>query len=99
MPIFRKRKYPTAEKCKSQILNNHVMNKAVTVATFTSNFDMKYMLFREMLQEAEIEYVVVNEITSTIDGTFAGSPSNIGIEIRVLEENFEDALEILNSIK
>jgi len=75
------------------------MNKAVTVATFTSNFDMKYMLFREMLQEAEIEYVVVNEITSTIDGTFAGSPSNIGIEIRVLEENFEDALEILNSIK
>jgi hypothetical protein len=75
------------------------MNKAVTIATFTSNFDMKYMLFREMLEEAEIEYIVVNEITSTIDGTFAGSPSNIGIEIRVLEENFEEALEIYKSIK
>ena len=75
------------------------MNKAVTIATFTSNFDMKYMLFREMLQEAEIEYVVVNEITSTIDGTFAGSPSNVGIEIRVLEENAAEAVEIFNSIK
>ena len=75
------------------------MNKAVTVATFTSNFDMKYMLFREMLEEAGIEYMAVNEITSTIDGTFAGSPSNIGIEIRVIEENAVEATQILNSIK
>lgn len=75
------------------------MNKAVTVATFTSNFDMKYMLFREMLDEAGIEYMVVNEITSTIDGTFAGSPSNMGIEIRVIEENAVEAEEILKSIK
>jgi hypothetical protein len=75
------------------------MNKAITIATFTSNFDMKYLLFREMLEEAGIEYILVNEITSTIDGTFAGSPSNIGIEIRVLEENIEEALEIYNSIK
>lgn len=75
------------------------MNKAVTVAIFTSNFDMKYFLFKEMLEEAGIEYILVNEITSTIDGTFAGSPSNIGIEIRVLEENFEEALEIYNSIE
>jgi len=74
------------------------MNKAVTIASFTSNFDMKYILLKEMLEEAEIEYVLVNEITSTIDGTFAGSPSNMGIEIRVLEENAEEALEIYNSI-
>jgi hypothetical protein len=75
------------------------MNKAVTVATFTSNFDMKYFLFREMLDEAGIEYVLVNEITSTVDGVYAGSPTNMGIEIRVLEENAEEALEIYNSIK
>lgn len=75
------------------------MNKPITIATFTSNFDMKYMLFREMLEEAKIEYMVVNEITSTIDGTFAGSPSNIGIEIRVLEEYAAEALEIFDSIK
>ncbi|MDX8340722.1 DUF2007 domain-containing protein [Draconibacterium sp. IB214405] len=75
------------------------MSKAVTVATFTSNFDMKYMLFKEMLDEAGIEFMLVNEITSTIDGTFRGSPTNIGIELRVMEENFEEALEIYNSIK
>lgn len=75
------------------------MSTPVTVATFTTNFDMKYMLFKEMLDEAEIQYMVVNEISSTIDGTFAGSPSNIGIEIRVMEENAEEALKILESIK
>lgn len=75
------------------------MNKAITIVSFTSNFDMKYILFREMLEEAGIQYMLVNEITSTIDGTFAGSPSNIGIEIRVLEENVEEAIEIYNSIK
>lgn len=75
------------------------MNKVTTIAIFTSNFDMKYLLFKEMLQEAGIEYMLVNEITSTIDGTFKGSPTNIGIEIRVLEENAEEALNILDSIK
>ena len=75
------------------------MNKSVTIASFTSNFDMKYIIFIEMLEEAGIKYMLVNEITSTIDGTFAGSPSNIGIEIRVLEENVTEALEIFNSIK
>lgn len=75
------------------------MSSPVTVATFTSNFDMKYMLFKEMLEEAEIEYMVVNEISSTIDGTFAGSPSNIGIEVRVMDTNFEEALKIFESIE
>ncbi len=75
------------------------MSSPVTIATFTTNFDMKYMLFREMLAEAGIQYMVVNEITSTVDGTFAGSPTNIGIEIRVMEENAEEAIEIYNSIE
>lgn len=75
------------------------MSKALTIATFTSNFDMKYMMFKEMLDEAGIQFMVVNEITSTIDGTFAGSPSNMGIEIRVLEENADEAVKIYNSIE
>lgn len=75
------------------------MSQAVTIASFTSNFDMKYLLFKEMLEEAGIEYIAVNEISSTIDGTFSGSPTNMGIEIRVLEENSNEALEIFNSIK
>lgn len=75
------------------------MNKPVTVATFTSNFDMKYILFKEMLDEAGIQYMLVNEITSTVDGIYRGSPTNIGIELRVMDENLEEALQILNSIK
>lgn len=75
------------------------MNRPVTIATFTSNFEMKYLLFKEMLEEAGIKYIAVNEITSTVDGVFAGSPTNMGIEIRVLEENADEALEIYNSIK
>lgn len=75
------------------------MSQAVTIASFTSNFDMKYLLFKEMLDEAGIKYISVNEISSTIDGTYSGSPTNMGIEIRVLEENAEAALEIYNSIE
>lgn len=75
------------------------MSKPVTIATFTSNFDMKYILFKEMLEEAGIEYMLVNEITSSVDGVYRGSPTNFGIEVRVLEEYAIEALEIYNSIK
>lgn len=75
------------------------MSRPVTIATFTSNFDMKYILFKEMLEEAGIEYMLVNEITSTVDGIYKGSPSNIGIELRVMPENAEEAIEIFRSIK
>lgn len=75
------------------------MNNPVTIASFTSNFDMKYILFREMLEEAGIRYMLVNEITSTVDGIFPGSPTNIGIELRVMEEDVAAAIEIFKSIK
>ncbi len=75
------------------------MSTPVTIAYFTSNFDMKYILFREMLEEAGINYMLVNEITSTVDGIYPGSPTNIGIELRVMEENAIEALEIFKSIK
>ncbi|MEN8117161.1 MAG: DUF2007 domain-containing protein [Bacteroidota bacterium] len=75
------------------------MSVPVTIASFTTNFDMKYLLFKEMLEEAGIKYMLVNEITSTVDGTFKGSPTNIGIELRVMEEDVEEASKILNSIK
>ena len=52
-----------------------------------------------MLDEAGIRYMLVNEITSTIDGIYRGSPTNIGIELRVMEEDVKEALEIFNSIK
>lgn len=74
-------------------------NKPVTIASFTSNFDMKYILFKEMLDEAGIQYMLVNEITSTVDGIYRGSPTNIGIELRVMEDHANEALAIYNSIK
>jgi hypothetical protein len=52
-----------------------------------------------MLDEAGIRFTVVNESTSTVDGVFVGSPTNMGIEIRVSEENGEEAVEINNAIK
>ena len=75
------------------------MDKAVTVVTFTTNYDIKYSLFRQMLEEAGIDYIVVNENSSTLDGVLKFSPTSIGIEIRVLEENAAEALEIWRSIK
>ena len=75
------------------------MSQPITIATFTSNFDMKYLLFKEMLEEAGIQYMLINEVTSTVDGIFKGSPTNIGIEVRVMEDKAEEALEILDSIK
>jgi len=75
------------------------MSKPVTIATFTSNFDMKYLLFKEMLEEAGIRYILVNEVTSSIDGVFKGSPTNFGIELRVMEEDASEALQIFKSIK
>ncbi|WP_340114345.1 putative signal transducing protein [Maribellus mangrovi] len=75
------------------------MSNPVTIASFTSNFDMKYILFKEMLDEAGIRYMLVNEITSTVDGIYRGSPTNIGIELRVMEEDVAEAIEIFNSIK
>jgi len=59
---------------------------------------MKYILFKEMLEEAGIKYMAINEITSIVDGVYAGSPTNMGIEIRVLEVKAEEALEIYKSI-
>jgi hypothetical protein len=75
------------------------MSEPLTIASFTSSIDIKYMLFKEMLEEAGIQYMLVNETSSTLDGVFKASPSNIGIELRVMPENAEEALEIWKSIK
>ena len=75
------------------------MNDPITVVTFTTSVDIKYMLFKEMLEEAGIRYMLINEYTSSIDGVFKAAPSNIGIEVRVMPENVDEALEIWESIK
>ena len=75
------------------------MDNPVTVVTFTTAVDIKYMLFKEMLEEAGINYMLINEHTSSLDGVFKFAPTNIGIEVRVMPENLDEALAIWNSIK
>ena len=75
------------------------MSNPVTVVTFTTSVDVKYMLYKEMLDEAGIKYMLINEHTSSIDGVFKAAPTNIGIEVRVMPENADEALAIWESIK
>jgi hypothetical protein len=75
------------------------MNKLVTITTFLNSFDIRYNLFKDMLKEAGIGYVVVNENKRSVGGALVVSPTNMAIEIKVDEENAQEAFEILHSIK
>lgn len=75
------------------------MSKLVTVAHFLNSFDINYNLFKDMLEEAGIDYIVVNENRRIAGGALVVSPTNVIIEIKVDEENAKEALEILQSIQ
>jgi len=75
------------------------MGRLVTIATFLNSFDIQYNLFKDMLDEAGIGYIVVNENRRIAGGAMVVSPTNIAIEIKVDEENAARAAEILESIK
>jgi hypothetical protein len=75
------------------------MQKLVTIGHFLNSFDIKFNLFKDMLEEAGIGYIVVNENARIVKGALLASPSNVTIEIKVDEENAREALEILQSIE
>jgi hypothetical protein len=75
------------------------MKKLVTVASFMNSFDIQFNLFKDMLEEAGIGYIVVNENRRSVGGALVVSPTNVTIEIKVDEENAREAFEILQSIK
>lgn len=75
------------------------MSKLVTIAHFLNSFDINYNLFKDMLEEAGIDYIVVNENRRIAGGALVVSPTNVIIEIKVDEENAKEALEILQSIQ
>jgi hypothetical protein len=75
------------------------MGRLVTIATFLNSFDIQYNLFKDMLKEAGIGYIVVNENRRIAGGALVVSPDNVAIEIKVDEENEAKALVILQSIK
>lgn len=73
-------------------------NRLVTLAVFDSSFDVKFCLLKEMLEEAGIDFIVGNELTRA-SKPMGFMPSNLEIDIKNYEENYQEATEILNSIK
>ncbi len=74
------------------------MKQLITVAVFSNTFDIKYSLFKDMLDQAKIPYLVVNENARSLK-QFPMGPSNISIEIKVYEEYLEEAVKIIQSIQ
>ena len=74
------------------------MSRLITIAEFPNGFDVKYSLIKDMLDEAGIQYITTNE-NARITKPMIANISNISLEIRVYEENLNEALELINSIK
>ena len=75
-----------------------LMNKLVTLAEFDNYFDVKYNLLKSMLEEAGIDYISNNENMSIIEPVASMSPSSIAIEIKIYDNDWDEANEILKSL-
>ena len=74
------------------------MDRLITLAVFDNNFDVRYNLLKDMLDEAEINYIISNQNARTIKPMPYTTPSNMSIEIKVYKNKLEEAVKILESI-
>lgn len=74
------------------------MKKLHTLAIFDNVIEVKFNILKDMLEEAEIPYLTKNENTRTVKPTLSMVASNVAIEVKVYEEDLEEALKIWNSI-
>ena len=74
------------------------MKKLVTLAVFDNVFDIKFNLLKDMLDEAGIGYITNNENARTIKPMPYTTPTNVSIDIKVYEDNLEEAIKIMGSI-
>lgn len=74
------------------------MSRLITIAQFPNVFDVKYTLIKDMLEEAGIPYITNNE-NARVTKPMIATISNISLEIRVYEEDLQEAMQILKSIK
>jgi hypothetical protein len=74
------------------------MNRLVTIAEFANTFDVKYCLLKDMLEEAEIPYILSNANARSVE-LYSISPSNMSIEVKVYEDVLAEAIEIVKSIQ
>ena len=74
------------------------MKELVTLAVFDNAFEVNYNLLKDMLEEAGIVFFTPNENARLVKPMPFTTPTNISIEVKVYEKNFEEAMEILQSI-
>ena len=74
------------------------MKKLITIAVFDNVFEVKYNLLKDMLEEAGIAYFSGNENSRIIKPALFMTPTNVSLEIKVYEEDMEEAMKILQSI-
>lgn len=75
------------------------MKKLITLAVFDSALDIRYNLLKDMLEEAGIHYLTNNENLRMVKPLPWMTPSNLSIDIKVYQENLEEARRILETIK
>ncbi len=74
------------------------MKKLHTLAVFDNVIEVKFNILKDMLEEAEIPYLTKNENARIVKPTLSMVATNVAIEVKVYEENLEEALKIWNSI-
>lgn len=74
------------------------MDNLITLAEFGNTFEIQYNLLKNMLDEAGIKYIVINENARSVEPMAYMTPSNICIEIKIFESDSEQALKIFESI-
>ena len=74
------------------------MNRLITIAEFDNTYDIKYSLLIDMLEQAEIPYILSNQNARTVE-FYVVSPSNMSIEVKVYEDRLNEAMEIVKSIQ
>ena len=74
------------------------MKQLTTIAEFNNIYDVKFSLLKDMLEQAEIPYIVSNENARIVE-PFIVSPSNMSIEIKIYEDRLAEVKEIIKSIQ
>jgi hypothetical protein len=74
------------------------MDKLITIAEFNNTYDIKYNLLIDMLEQADIPYILSNQNARTVE-FYVVSPSNMAIEVKVYDERLKEAMEIVESIQ
>lgn len=74
------------------------MKKLVTLAVFDNVIEVRFNLLKDMLEKAEIPYLTNNENSRSVKPSLSMLATNVAIDVKVYEEDFEEAEKIWQSI-